>query len=167
MANDNAVAPQVSAGVDAGARYFGIDVPFMRHIGLEPEQLSAGYARTRLPLQAELLNSRGDVHGGTLMSALDFTLSAAARSHDPLAIGVITIDMATHFLGAARTELMFEASIMRRGSRIVFCEGKATDADGNVVCAARATFKLVPLDRTDESGRVEPAECFTHHERIK
>lgn len=135
---------------DHGARYFGIDVPFMRHIGLEPEHQEPDYARTRLPLRPELVNSRGDVHGGTLMSALDFTLSAAARSHDPLGVGVITIDMTTHFLGTARTDLVFEARIMRRGSRIVFCEGSATDTEGTVVCSARAAFKLVPRKHKHE-----------------
>lgn len=133
-----------STGEDSGARFFGIDVPFMRHIGLEPEHLEPDYARARLPLRGELVNSRGDIHGGTLMSALDFTLSAAARSHDPHGLGIITIDMTTHFLGTARTDLVFEARTMRRGSRIVFCEGTAIDSHGHVVCTARAAFKLVP-----------------------
>ncbi|HEY0844519.1 MAG TPA: PaaI family thioesterase [Noviherbaspirillum sp.] len=133
--------------------YFGIDVPFMRHIGLVAEHLEEGYARARLPLLPELVNSRGDVHGGTLMSALDFTLSAAARSHDPHGLGVITIDMTTHFLGTARTDLVFEARVMRRGSRIVFCDGSAIDAHGSVVCTARAAFKLVPRrHKTEHAG---------------
>lgn len=134
--------------------YFGIDVPFMRHIGLIAEHLELDYATARLPLRPELVNSRGDVHGGTLMSALDFTLSAAARSHDPLGFGVITIDMTTHFLGTARTDLVFEARTMRRGSRIVFCDGTATDVHGTVVCTARAAFKLVPRrHKTENEGQ--------------
>lgn len=148
--------PKPGAGHD-GARYFGIDVPFMRHLGLEPEHLEPDYARTRLPLQDELVNSRGDVHGGTLMSVLDFTLSAAARSHDPLGLGVITIDMTTHFLGTARTELVIEARTMRRGSRIVFCEGTATDSHGAVVCTARAAFKLIPRRHKTESDHGDAA----------
>src|SRR5690606_35295816 len=123
IVTNTALQPGSSATIDTKGLYFGIDVPFMRHIGLEPERLEPGYARARLPLKAELLNSRGDVHGGTLMSALDFTLSAAARSSDPLKYGVITIDMSTHFLGAARSDLLFEARVIRQGSRIVFCEG--------------------------------------------
>jgi uncharacterized protein (TIGR00369 family) len=134
------------------APFFGIDVPFMRHIGLVAEHLEHDYAKTRLPLQAELVNSRGDVHGGTLMSALDFTMSAAARSHDPLGLGVITIDMSTHFLGAARGDLVLEGRTMRRGSRIVFCEGNVIDADGSIVCTARAAFKLVPRRHKAEAA---------------
>ncbi|WP_255581644.1 PaaI family thioesterase [Cupriavidus sp. AU9028] len=125
--------------------YFGIDVPLMRHLGLQPVHIEEGLCRTRLPSHPALVNSRGDVHGGTLMAVLDFTLSGAARSHAPLETGVITIDMSTHFLAAARGELTLEARCMRRGARIAFCEGEVKDASGNVVCVARAAFKLVPL----------------------
>ncbi|WP_018312300.1 PaaI family thioesterase [Cupriavidus sp. UYPR2.512] len=125
--------------------YFGIDVPLMRYFGLQPVQIEEGLCRTRLPAHPALVNSRGDVHGGTLMATLDFTLSGAARSHAPLETGVITIDMSTHFLAAARGELTLEARCLRRGARIAFCEGEVKDADGTVVCVARAAFKLVPL----------------------
>ena len=125
--------------------YFGIDVPLMRYFGLQPELIEEGYCRTRLPAHPQLVNSRGDVHGGTLMATLDFTLSGAARSHAPTETGVITIDMSTHFLAAARGELTLEARCLRRGARIAFCEGEVKDASGTVVCVARAAFKLVPL----------------------
>lgn len=125
--------------------YFGIDVPLMRHLGLQPEHMEEGLCRTRLPAHPSLVNSRGDVHGGTLMAVLDFTLSGAARSHAPLETGVITIDMSTHFLAAARGEIVIEARCMRRGARIAFCEGEVRDAEGNVVCVARAAFKLVQM----------------------
>src|SRR5690554_5801713 len=119
--------------------YFGLHIPFMASIGLVPEHLSIELARTRMPHRPDLVNSRGDVHGGTLMSALDFTLSAAARGHDPLQVGLATIEMSTHFLEAAKTDLTFEARVIRRGRSIAFCEGTAIDTDGNPVCTARAT----------------------------
>lgn len=125
--------------------YFGIDVPLMRYFGLQPVRMEEGLCHTCLPAHPALVNSRGDVHGGTLMATLDFTLSGAARSHAPLETGVITIDMSTHFLAAARGELTLEARCIRRGARIAFCEGEVKDAAGNVVCVARAAFKLVPL----------------------
>lgn len=125
------------------ARYFGIDVPFMEHIGLKPLSLADGCCRTLLPWHRALVNSRGDVHGGTLMSAFDFTLSAAARSHDPLRYGVITIDMTTHFYEAARSDLTVIGRCARRGTSTAFCEGEIVDAAGTVVAVARAVFKLI------------------------
>lgn len=127
--------------------YFGIDIPFMRYLGLQAEHIETGYARARLPEHSDLLNSRADVHGGTLMSVLDFILSAAARGHDPLNLGVVTIEMSSHFLDVARGELVFEARTLRRGRSTVFCEGTATNADGTTVCVARATFRLIQLNK--------------------
>jgi uncharacterized protein (TIGR00369 family) len=119
----------------------------MSYIGLRAEHIEPGYARTRLPDNPMLVNSRGDVHGGTLMSVLDFTLSAAARGHDPLSLGVVTVEMGTHFLDVARGDLVFEARVLRRGRSTVFCEGSAANADGTTVCVARATFKLIKLNK--------------------
>ena len=126
--------------------HFGFDIPFMRYIGLRADTLESGFARTQLPFSDKLVNSRGDIHGGTLMSVLDFTLSAAARGHNPLGLGVVTIEMSTHFLDAARTDLTFEARVLRRGRRIVFCEGTGFDTNKVAVCTARATFRLIELD---------------------
>jgi uncharacterized protein (TIGR00369 family) len=127
--------------------FFGIDVPLMRLLGLQAHQLdpATSLAQTRLPQRQELRNSHGAVHGGTLMSVLDFTMSAAARAHDPLGIGVITIDMTTHFLSPARGDLTFKASATKRGNKITFCEGSAYNASGDLVCTARVVFKLVPV----------------------
>ena len=136
------VAPCSGMNDDLGP-YFGIDVPFMEHIGLEPLSLDPGGCRTRLRSQPALLNSRGDVHGGTLMSAFDFTLSAAARAHDPLRYGAITVDQTTHFLEAARGDLTVNTRCIRRGKSMAFCEGEIVDAAGTVVAVARAVFKLV------------------------
>src|SRR5690554_857332 len=127
--------------------YFGLDVPFMQYIGLRADTLDTDFARTLLPFSDKLVNSRGDVHGDTLMSVLDFTLSAAARAHDPLGIGIATIEMSTHFLAVARTDLRFEARVLRRGRSIAFCEGTAYDTNNVAVCTARATFRLIQLSR--------------------
>ena len=59
--------------------YFGIEIPFMEHIGLRPLLMDDAQCRTLLAMRPDIVNSRGDIHGGTLMSALDFTLSGAAR----------------------------------------------------------------------------------------
>ena len=124
-------------------KFFGIDVPMMRLIGLQPEHIEEGHARTRLIKKGEILNSRGDIQGGTLMTALDLTLAAAARGHDPVNVGIITIEMNTHFLQAAQTDVTILAKVLRRGKSIAFCEGEVRDMNNDQVCVARGTFKLV------------------------
>jgi len=114
----------------------------MASLGLVPEHLSTELARTRLPHRPDLVNSRGDVHGGALMSALDFTLSAAARAHEANT-GMATIDMTTHFLAPARGTVIFEARCLRIGRSLAFCEGQARDEAGTLLATASATFKIV------------------------
>ncbi|MGN5476763.1 PaaI family thioesterase [Cupriavidus basilensis] len=127
----------------------------MRYFGLQPEHIEEGYCRTRLPAHPQLVNSRGDVHGGTLMATLDFTLSGAARSHAPTETGVITIDMSTHFPAAARGELTLEARCLRRGRASRSARAEVKDASGTVVCVARAASSSWCRCRaaaTDQSG---------------
>ena len=137
----------MAPGIGGRGEYFGIDVPFMRYIGLEAVSIDTDACLTRLPLRPENTNSRGVVHGGVLMSVLDFTLSAAARSHAPLEFSAVTIDLTTHFLGEAKTELAVEGRCIRRGGTIVFCEGEVRDRDGQVLTIARGAFKLLDIPR--------------------
>lgn len=142
----------MTASTEGKGDYFGIDVPFMRHIGLEPVSMELDACLTQLPHHAANVNSRGVVHGGVLMSALDFTLSAAARSHAPLDFSVVTIDLTTHFLNEAKSELQIEGRCVRRGKSITFCEGNVRDREGLIVTTARGVFKLLDIDR-DKRGR--------------
>lgn len=134
--------------------HFGLDIPFMHELGLVPVSKDGGRVLARLPYDRRLTNSRGDFHGGALMSALDFILSVSARLHDPMNVGVITIEMSTHFIASARSEVTVESRLIRRGARIAFCEGSVNGADGEVLCLARGAFKLVPRDpsRKVEAG---------------
>ena len=68
--------------------YFGLDIPYLKFLGVEPVMCEDDRAVTRLKIRDDLLNSRQAIHGGALMSLLDFTLSAAGRSVDPLVLAM-------------------------------------------------------------------------------
>ncbi|MVW80020.1 PaaI family thioesterase [Bordetella sp. 02P26C-1] len=122
--------------------YFGFTIPLMELMGLIPETIAPGHARTRLPMRPELTNSRGVVHGGTMMSVLDFTMSAAARGHQP-DLGMATIDMTTSFLAPGEGDLIIEARALRVGASIAFCEGEIRNTAGELVAKASASFKVL------------------------
>ncbi|GAB3109995.1 PaaI family thioesterase [Bordetella tumbae] len=132
----------VSMTTPATTDYFGLTIPLMHLMGVIPESIGPGHARTRLPWREDLTNSRGDIHGGTLMSVLDFTLSAAARGSDP-GLGMATIDMTTSFLSPGNSDLVIEARCLRLGTSIAFCEGEIRNAEGQIVAKASATFKVI------------------------
>jgi uncharacterized protein (TIGR00369 family) len=123
--------------------YFGATIPLMEFLGLVPEHIEPGLARTRLPWRVELTNSRGDVHGGTLMSVLDFTLSAAARGGLEHGTSMATIDMTTSFFAPATGDLSIEARCLKRGRSIAFCEGEVRNGAGEIVCKASGTFRVI------------------------
>lgn len=126
-----------------GTDYFGAHIPLMEYLGLVPEHIEPGLARTRLPWRVQLTNSRGDVHGGTLMSVLDFTLSASARGGLEAGVSMATIDMSTSFFTPAKGDLVIEARCLKRGRSIAFCEGEIRNVHGEVVCKASGTFRIV------------------------
>lgn len=117
----------------------------MQYLGLSPDVVDKDYCRTSLSITPDLTNSRGDIHGGTIMAVFDFTLSVAARSHAPRETGVMTIEMSTHFLESVSGNIVIEGHCLRRGRSIAFCEGTITSAEtGKRIAVARATFKLIP-----------------------
>lgn len=123
--------------------YFGYHIPYLEHLGVEPVSCKNDVAVTRMPMSPQLMNSRGQIHGGALMSVLDFTLSAAGRSHDLLGVSMATIDMSTSFLTPGTKDLVITATCIRRGSSICFCEGEVRDIDGELVAKATASFKII------------------------
>jgi len=123
--------------------YFGFHIPYLEHLGVEPISCENDVAVTKMHIAQHLLNSHGHVHGGALMSVLDFTLSAAGRSHDPLGVGMATIDMSTSFISPATTDLTVTATCVRRGGSICFCEGEIRDSENRLVAKAMASFKII------------------------
>ncbi len=122
--------------------FFGIPIPLMQTLGLQTLSFSTEQVETYLPWQAGNANSRNDVHGGTLMAVLDFTLSAAARAHLPES-GMATIDMNTQFLLPARSDVWFRAQCLSLEGDTAYCEGGAYDDKNRLLTKAAATFRVV------------------------
>lgn len=129
--------------LDATKRNFGLQVPFMDVLEIEAVALSQGYARTAIALRPELTNSRGDFHGGVLLSALDATMGILARADSNPCSGVVTIDLTTSFLAPAKSDIAIEARTLRCGASLAFIEGEIRDRDDQLVAKASGTFKLL------------------------
>lgn len=127
--------------------YFGYNIPYLEHLGVQPVECKDDVAISRLPIGPHLVNSRGQVHGGALMSVLDFTLSAAGRSHDWVGVTMATIDMSTSFMAPGTTDLTITAKCIRRGSSVCFCEGEIRDTNDELVAKAMASFKMIKVNR--------------------
>ena len=127
---------------------FGVEIPFARHHGFTLHRLEAGESDLRYEARPEHLNSFDVTHGGASMTLLDVTMATAARSETP-DMGVVTIEMKTSFMQAARGPLVAKGRLIHRTATMAFTEGTLHDAEGRVCCHATGTFKYVrrlPVD---------------------
>jgi uncharacterized protein (TIGR00369 family) len=125
--------------------YLKIRVPFQDHLGMRFEHVEKGRAVFTLVLRPEHLNSARVAHGGVLLTLLDTTLGAAARSNDENFTRAATLDLSSSFMQPASGKLTAEGRVIRGGRSIIFCEGEIRDESGEVVAKAIGTFKYSPV----------------------
>jgi len=121
---------------------FGVNIPFVQHLGFELVQFEDGESEIRYGARPEHLNSFGVTHGGACMTLLDVTMAAAARSVDRQ-MGVVTIEMKTSFMQPARGILSGKGRLMHRTATMAFTEATIYDPDGKPCAHATGTFKYV------------------------
>lgn len=126
------------------ARDYQKRIPFIQLLKLVTDELGRGTAKLSLPVEPQLTNSMGSVHGGVIMSLLDVALCTAARTLHPESQGVITINLSTSFIGAGSGErLLAEARVLKDGRSMSFVEGEARNADGSLVAKAVGTVRVM------------------------
>ena len=121
---------------------FGVEVPFVTHLGFELALFDGGHSELRYEARPEHLNSFSVVHGGASMTLLDVTMAVAARSVQK-DMGVVTIEMKTSFMQPARGPLTAKGRLMHRTATMAFTEGTIFDAEGRARAHATGTFKYV------------------------
>src|SRR5438128_11000767 len=78
----------------ATPKLFGVEIPFVHHLGFELVFMEGGRSELRYLPQHEHMNSFLVTHGGAIMTLLDVTMATAARSVD-LEVDVVTNAMKT------------------------------------------------------------------------
>jgi len=112
---------------------------FHQFLGLE-RWLEGELAQVRLARRPELLNGLGQFHGGVLMSLLDVAMAGAIRACAP-GCSMVTVDLATHFLGSAQGDLRAVGRLLRRTGSLCFCQAEIHDATGVLVATGTGSFR--------------------------
>ncbi len=121
---------------------FGVEIPFVSHLGFDLKLFEGGYSVIEFTPKPEHLNSFDVTHGGASMTLLDVSMATAARSvQDDM--GVVTIEMKTSFMQAARGPLTAKGHLMHRTATLAFTEATIFDAQGRACAHATGTFKYV------------------------
>ena len=126
----------------ATPKLFGVEIPFVSHLGFELVRMEGGESELKFLPRHEHLNSFLVTHGGAIMTLLDVTLATAARSVD-MEIGVVTIEMKTTFMQPCKGLLTGKGRLMHRTKSMAFAEGTIFDAEGKACAHATGTFKYV------------------------
>ena len=115
---------------------------FSRLLHIETVEMTAGYARAVMPIQDNLLNPQGAVHGGVLHVLADEAASSAAISHGQW---VATISSDFHYLraGLNTTSLTAQAREVKYGKRACVYSVEITDQDGTVLACGTFTVALL------------------------
>lgn len=121
---------------------FGAHIPFVKHLGFELTLFEDGRSEINYEPRPEHLNSFNVTHGGASMTLLDVSMATAARSVQP-EMGVVTIEMKTSFMQAARGKLTAKGRLMHRTATLAFTEATIYDAEGKACAHATGTFKYV------------------------
>ena len=124
---------------------FGVDIPFVTHLGFELEKFENGESAIGYTPKPEHLNTYAVTHGGAIMTLLDVTLAAAARSVQA-DMGVVTIEMKTSFMQPAPgdgSRLTSKGRLLHRTATLAFTEATLFDAEGKACAHATGTFKYV------------------------
>jgi uncharacterized protein (TIGR00369 family) len=127
-----------------------LPIPFIESLGVELLEMADGRARATMVPGSAHMNSWAVVHGGVLMTLLDFVMAMAGRSAHPelpregaTAGGNLTIEMKTTFIRPARGSLTVTATCVHAGRSLSFCEGEIVDGDGHSIARACGTFKFL------------------------
>jgi uncharacterized protein (TIGR00369 family) len=121
---------------------FGVAIPFVEHLGFTLERFENGESELHYTAQPEHMNSFLVTHGGATMTLMDVTMAAAARSVQT-DMGVVTIELKTTFMQAARGPLVGKGRLMHRTATLAFTEATVYDEKGRACAHATATFKYV------------------------
>ena len=121
---------------------FGVDIPFVHHLGFELRLFDGGASEIAYEAKPEHLNSFGVTHGGASMTLLDVTMAVAARSVQK-DMGVVTIEMKTSFMQPATGKLTAKGRLIHRTATLAFTEATIFDEKDRPCAHATGTFKYV------------------------
>ena len=123
--------------------------PFSVLVGTEIAEFGDGRAVLRLPKRPDLLQQNGFVHGGVLAYLADNSVTFAAGT--VMGAAVLTASVSVDYMRPAEGDLVADARVVARTSRLAVCECQII-ADGVVCAVAHGTVRPAGGRREREMG---------------
>ena len=122
------------------SRFLESEVPFVKALGIECEEVRPGYAVARWKQDPRWLRPGGYLFGGGLMSLADAALYMAILGQIGLKAMAVTSELKMNFLRpAVGGDVLATARILKLGRRIAYGEVHVHMANGGERLIAHAT----------------------------
>jgi uncharacterized protein (TIGR00369 family) len=114
---------------------------FYETLGLEVISVGEGMAIVEMASAVGFRNSRGELHGGALLSIADIAASIAVRSRLGPGAGVATISLTMNFTQPAAAPARAVARVTSLGGKVAFAQVDV-ESNGEVVAQGVASIRL-------------------------
>ena len=132
MKEENMLSPE-----EALARMLEKD-RFSHWLGLEVDEIGAGYCRLHYSIREDMVNGFEQVHGGVLFSAADSALAFACNTHGRIAVALdVTITFTRP--GKIGDKLTVEAKEVYLGNKTGVYDIRMTNEEGQLVALFKGT----------------------------
>jgi len=121
-------------------------VPMAEDIDLRIETVRDCYAKIRIPFLEKSIRPGGSISGPVMMTAADTAMYAAILATLGEVAMAVTSNLNINFLQRpSQSDLVAEATIIKLGRRIAFCEvGISSDGSDELVAHATGSYSLPP-----------------------
>jgi acyl-CoA thioesterase len=111
---------------------------YTRWLGLQVDEVGAGYCRLHYTVREEMLNGFAQVHGGIVFSAADSAFAFACNSHGRI---TVALDVSITFTRPARAGdlLTVEARELHLGNKTSVYDIRTTNEKGEMVALFKGT----------------------------
>ena len=120
--------------------------PFQDFVGIKLEKVDEVGSYLSLELEPHHFNLYGIVHGGVYSTILDIAMGIAGgySGKKDEKISTITLNLNINYLSETKCEKIYATGLIaRRSHKLVFCEGRITDKNKNVISTSTGVFKLI------------------------
>jgi len=120
--------------------------PHMSSLAVEVQSYEPDEVVMRLPFREDLTNDGTAYHGGVIATLMDSAGGLAAWSNHDFDRGAraATISISIQYLGVATagSDLWCDATALRRGRELIFCEMRVRDSAGRIVADGHLTYRI-------------------------
>ncbi|MFP4532446.1 MAG: PaaI family thioesterase [Desulfobacterales bacterium] len=118
--------------------------PFLYFMGMQLEEIREGYARFSMAIRPEFIQGAGIMQGGIGVAFSSETVAHAAMTTLAAGENITTIELKNNFLSqASKGRIIAEASVFKRGSRIIIVDCIVRDDQGLDLSRSSSTLMVL------------------------